>query len=233
LLEKRGFVDVSKNIKTKKNILTKEEKQALKEEKIDNLNIDSNAVEKINVYLNIPDAQIKDYAELFIDQNKLTDHLNWRTYAHNNDANDMCDYSEDEDKPETITTPQAIKNRIKGKKDFNLQRVQTADFKLYFLCKFREALGLKNVKTTDFYDIEPKHPIDEKIVERLQNEYKSVFKTRAKELDFKKISCVNKHMMLMHYNLYLAKILSIRSEETGRAKIGKKRIHILLNTLLT
>ncbi len=44
LLEKRGFVDTSKNIKTKKNMLTKEEKQALKEEKLAKFDIYSERV---------------------------------------------------------------------------------------------------------------------------------------------------------------------------------------------
>ena len=221
LLEKRGFIDTSKNIKTKKNTLTKEEKQALKEEKIEHLDAESNSVEKINEYLQIPKGLIKAYSDLFIDQNKLTDHLNWRTYAHNYEANDMCDYSADEEKPEIITTPQSIKNRITRKQDFNLQRVQTSDYKLLFLLKFRDALGLRNVYTTDFYNIEPVHPVDDTIVVKLQNEYKSVFKTRAKELDFKKMSCVNKHMMLMHKSLFGENI--INSEEIRR-QVGTKSI---------
>ena len=85
------------------------------------------------------------------------------------------------------------------------------------------------MKTTDFYDIEPKHPIDEKIVERLQNEYKSVFKTRAKELDFKKTSCVNKHMMLMHKALFGENI--INSEETGKVKVGNKWVRVYRYTI--
>ena len=85
------------------------------------------------------------------------------------------------------------------------------------------------MKTTDFYDIEPKHPIDEKIVERLQNEYKSVFKTRAKELDFKKTSCVNKHMMLMHKALFGENI--INSEETGKVKLGNKWARVYRYTI--
>ena len=40
LLQKRGFVDVSKNIKTKKNSLSKEEKQAIRDEKIEKLQFD-------------------------------------------------------------------------------------------------------------------------------------------------------------------------------------------------
>ena len=79
LLQNRGFIDVSKNIKTKKNSLSKEEKQAIRDEKIEKLEFDNSNVEKINEYLQIPKNHIKDFAELFIDQNKLTDHLNWKT----------------------------------------------------------------------------------------------------------------------------------------------------------
>jgi hypothetical protein len=226
LLQKRGFVDVSKNIKTKKNSLSKDEKQAMRDEKIEKLQFDNSNVEKINEYLQIPEKHLKTFAELFIDQNKLTDHLNWRTYAHNHTANDMCDYTGDEYAPETITTPQAIKDKLFYNDDFSCQKVKSAGSKMLYLLKFREALGLKNVHSTDFYDIEPKKDIDEMEIKKLENEYKIIFKTRAKELDFSKRYCVNKHMMLMHKNLFGENI--INSEEIGR---GKKRTRLYKYTI--
>jgi len=226
LLQNRGFIDVSKNIKTKKNSLSKEEKQALKEEKIENLDFENSNVEKINEYLQIPKPFFKAYAELFIDQNKLTDHLNWRTYAHNYDANDMIDYTGEEDIPEIITTPQAIKNRLLNKDDFLCQMVKSAESKMLYLLEFRKALGLSNVYSTDFYDIEPKKDIDEKDIKQLEKDYIVIFKTRAKEIDFSKRYCVNKHMMIMHKNLFGENI--IHSEESGR---GKKRTRLYKYTI--
>jgi len=226
LLQNRGFIDVSKNIKTKKNSLSKEEKQALKEEKIEKLEFDNSNVEKINEYLQIPKPFFKAYAELFIDQNKLTDHLNWRTYAHNYDANDMIDYTGEEDVPEIITTPQAIKNRLLNKDDFLCQMVKSAESKMLYLLEFRKALGLRNVYSTYFYEIEPKKDIDEKDIKQLEKDYKVIFKTRAKEIDFSKRYCVNKHMMIMHKNLFGENI--IHSEESGR---GKKRTRLYKYTI--
>ena len=52
------------------------------------------------------------------------------------------------------------------------------------------------------------------------------FKTRAKEIDFSKRYCVNKHMMIMHKNLFGENI--INSEEIGR---GKKRTRLYKYTI--
>ena len=213
LLEKRGFVDASKNIKTKKNTLTKEEKQALKEEKIEKLDITSQDVEKKNEYLEIPEDKIKQYAELFIDQNKLQDHFNWRRFAHNLEGDVKKD----------------IQNILAKANEFNVQKTHSNNYKILFLLNFRESVGLENKETADFYDIEPKHPIDEKIVDTLQKEYCLTFKTRAKEIDFKKLSCVNKHMMIMHKNLFGENI--VNSEETGRVKVGNKRVKVYKYTI--
>ena len=134
----------------------------MREEKIQKIKFDDDNVQKINEYLQIPEKHLKDFAELFIDQNKLTDHLNWRTYAHNYDANDMIDYTGEEDIPEIITTPQAIKQRLLSKDDFLCQMVKSAESKMLYLLEFRKALGLRNVYSTDFFDIEPKNDIGSK-----------------------------------------------------------------------
>ena len=127
---------------------------------------------------------------------------------------------------EIITTPQAIKQRLLSKDDFFSQIVKSAESRMLYLLKFRQALGLKSVHSTDFYDIEPKKDIDETDIKKLENEYKIVFKTRAKEIDFSKRYCVNKHMMIMHKNLFGENI--IHSEEVGR---GKKRTRLYKYTI--
>jgi hypothetical protein len=53
-----------------------------------------------------------------------------------------------------------------------------------------------------FYDIEPKKDIDVKDIKKFEKDYKIVFKTRAKEIDFSNRYFVNKHMMIMHKNLF-------------------------------
>jgi hypothetical protein len=138
----------------------------------------------------------------------------------------MIDYTGEEDIPEIITTPQAIKIRLLNKDDFLCQMVKSAESKMLYLLEFRKALGLKNVHSTDFYDIEPKKDIDEKDIKQLQKDYKVIFKTRAKEIDFSKRYCVNKHMMIMHKNLFGENI--IHSEESGR---GKKRTRLYKYTI--
>ena len=55
-------------------------------EKLEKFDIYSERVQKINEYLQIPTPYIKDYADLYIDQNKLDDHFNWRKFAHNSDT---------------------------------------------------------------------------------------------------------------------------------------------------
>jgi len=97
------------------------------------------------------------------------------------------------------------------------------------LAKFRRAIGLKNNILPDFHDIEIKHPIDEKEVETLQKEYCIVFKTRAIDIDFKKNSCINKHMMLMHKHLFGENI--INTEIIGKYKVGNKRSNLYKYTI--
>ena len=213
LLEKRGFVDTSKNIKTKKNMLTKEEKQALKEEKLEKFDIFSERVQKINEYLQIPTPYIKDYADLYIDQNKLDDHFNWRKYAHNNGEGGEED----------------IKDNMIQIDEFNVQKTHSKYYKMLYLYKFRKAIGLNNNKVTDFYDIKIKHSIDEKNIEKLQKEYCCAFKTRAIDIDFKKDSCINKHMMLMHKHLFGDNI--INTKILGKFKVGNKRANIYEYTI--
>ena len=213
LLEKRGFIDTSKNIKTKKNTLSKEEKESLKEEKIEKLNINSEVVQKINKYLQIPTEYIKDYAELFIDQNKLDDHFNWRKFAHNSDTD----------------AAQDLKDNMIQIDEFNVQKTHSKQYKMMFLYKFRKSIGLNNDHVTDFYDIKIKHSIDEKNIEKLQKEYCCAFKTRAKDIDFKKDSCINKHMMLMHKQLFGENIIT--TEILGKYKIGNKRSNIYKYTI--
>lgn len=214
LLEKRGFIDSSKNIKTQKITLTKEEKQALKEEKLEKFDSKSERVQKINEYLQIPPELINDYADLIDDQNKLDDHFNWRKFAH---------HQGDE------TLEESLDNELKVKNEFNVQKTTTKVYKLKYLAKFRKAIGLKNSSLPDFHDIEIKHPIDEKEVDKLQKEYCMVFKTRAKDIDFKKNSCINKHMMLMHKHLFGENI--INTEIIGKYKVGNKRSNLYKYTI--
>ena len=194
-------------------MLTKEEKQALKEEKLEKFDIYSERVQKINEYLQIPTPYIKDYADLYIDQNKLDDHFNWRKYAHNDGEGGE----------------QEIKENMIQIDEFNVQKTHSKYYKMLYLYKFRKAIGLNNNIVTDFYDIAIKQPIDEKIIDKLQKEYCIVFKTRAKDIDFKKNSCINKHMMIMHKHLFGENIIT--TEEVGRFKVEKKRVKMYKYTI--
>ena len=63
-------------------------------------------------------------------------------------------------------------------------------------------------------------------IKKLEKRYEIVFKTRAKKIDFSNRHCVNKHMMIMHKNLFGENI--IHSEESGR---GKKRTRLYKYTI--
>ena len=99
-----------------------------------------------------------------------------------------------------------------------------------FLYKFRKSIGLNNDTVSDFYDIKIKHSIDENNIEKLQKEYCCAFKTRAKDIDFKKDSCINKHMMLMHKNLFGENIIT--TEILGKYKIGNTKNIVFIRVSL-
>ena len=165
------------------------------------------------MYLQIPTDYMRDYAELYADQNKLDDHFYWRKYAHTDGEGGEQD----------------VKEYLIQLDEFNVQKTHSKKYKMMYLYKFRKAIGLKNNKVSDFYDIAIKHPIDEKEIEKLQKEYCNVFKTRATDIDFKKDSCINKHMMLMHKHLFGENI--INTEIIGKYKIGNKRSNLYKYTI--
>jgi hypothetical protein len=162
----------------------------------------------------LPEELINDYAELIDDQNKLDDHFNWRKFAHHQGDGSL---------------EESLDNELKIKNEFNVQKTTTKGYKLKYLAKFRKAIGLKNNILPDFHDIEIKHPIDENEVKKLQDEYCIVFKTRAIDIDFKKNSCINKHMMLMHKHLFGDNI--INTEIIGKFKVGNKRSNLYKYTI--
>jgi hypothetical protein len=102
-----------------------------------NIAFESDRCRKINEYLDIPHELLNEYAELFVDQNKLSDHFNWRHYAHNYMADGDSFFNKGKHK--IVVSPQdAIDCQISKLDDFNVQKVQSIDYKLKFLFKFRE-----------------------------------------------------------------------------------------------
>ena len=52
---------------------------------------------------------------------------------------------------------------------------------------------------------------------------------KAKDIDFKKNSCINKHMMLMHKHLFGENIIT--TEIIGKYKVGTKRSNLYKYTI--
>lgn len=164
LLKERGFKEIKNTVgKTQIKDVNSLEKESRKKE-INNFDIEKPKYKKINEMLKIPDNQIENYCDLFVNSNSLQHYFNITSYLLKND--------------------ELINSKLEHKEEFNVMKVQTSDFKIYLLQKFMMACGCENK-----FDINPKKKLNENDSNAWFEKLDKSFRFRMKEkVDLKEIN---------------------------------------------
>ena len=143
-------------------------------DKLDNLEFYK---DQINKYLNIPEDKINDYGDILIDKFKLMNHFNIRKAFFKFDTADdikLTIQQNDNDYPVNIT--------------------HSSNTKIYFLKTLLEK--------TEADGIQPTKALESKEAKDLYNKFNTVFRVRAKKLDFTKLNDINKTLNRIYKELF-------------------------------
>jgi len=158
ILSSRGFLlNEYEGSYTKLN--HKEAKEQIHQQKLDNFNLDSIHIKKLNEYLKIPLDQIEEYKELFIDQSYRTKHIN------------VCRFFFQDTKH--------LMDNLKERRDFDIIKCHDSSLKLKVLESMLKSIGYGKLDIGDFV------PSNKKIIgyEKIQDIYHKHFRIRVKKLD--------------------------------------------------
>jgi hypothetical protein len=158
LLNDRGFI-LNNNLynTNKKDISTL--LNNLKQIKLDNFDKNNKYVIKINKYLKIPDNEIENYKEYFIDDNLLKNHFNICKLLYN---------SIDE-----------LKDNLNNKDEFNSKKTINNNMKIIYIHKILNTL---NCKYNELFNIDINITTDMR--NKLFDEYNIIFRNRNKKKNF-------------------------------------------------
>lgn len=126
----------------------KEIKETIKEKQLDNFDIESLNVKKINKYLDLDDGDIEKYKEYFINKGKLCNLFNYNKFFRQDDKH--------------------LFMKAINKGEFDVINAKSSSRKLVLLDKMIETLGLTRTNLT--YDIQKKE-----LSKDLTNEYRTVY----------------------------------------------------------
>ena len=132
LLKQRGFIDENKKGLT----LTENKKQInkeLKEERLEKFTINADFVKNLNKYLRIPNNEIEDYKEIFIDNFKLFEHFSI--------SNLLFKDSKD------------IFNSVQSRLDFNINKLSAVKNKILIIKNILKKYNV-NIHNLDFTSID-------------------------------------------------------------------------------
>tara|TARA_R110000772_G_scaffold238270_1_gene350288 strand:- start:300 stop:1247 length:948 start_codon:yes stop_codon:yes gene_type:complete len=153
LLNHKGFVVCDNHNKVNKiNKYLKE----YKEYKYDSFDPTSDHVKKLNKYFNIPDDQLDNYKEIFLDSHKKNEHFRFINYEN------LCS--------------ELLHEKINTTKDYEVNKIKSNDGKLYLLLEFQNKY---NIKFTD--GIMNYNTVDEQTSNTLNKYYNDAFRNRSKK----------------------------------------------------
>ena len=126
ILNTRGF-DINYEIQLTReetNKLSKDAKEQLKQEEIDNFNIEDDKHQKLNKILRIPEDKVEEYKDMFINQYSLQAHFNYSMFF-------FKDTSE-------------IQERIRDVREFDIKKMSNSKSKVLFLDRLEKVLNIKD-----------------------------------------------------------------------------------------
>ena len=182
LMKDRGFVvnhdNFLKSDFSKSQKLIKENKERLIEE----VSAELEYVKRKNEYIGLPDDEIENYKEIFVDTQFIARFTTARKYlfekfgeAYEPETGDWENIYENEIIAD-LEKIKALKGKIQESNEFNIKKIHTTSNRLVYLDKLREAIGQKDkFKINDF------NVLDEQQALAFMSEYRATFNYRGKE----------------------------------------------------
>lgn len=179
LLNERGFIDKTEFKQTD----AKEVRKKLKEDKerqIELVNKDLQFVKEMNEYINLPEDEIINHKEIFLDRNFIHRFVNARhflfeEYGEKYDGVKKEWIQDIKDDFERLTAHKSyMKNKIFEKQEFNLKKIKSSENQLIFLDKIKEELGVP-----ERMKIEGIKTMNEEKAKLFLEEYKATFSDKS------------------------------------------------------
>jgi hypothetical protein len=197
LIIQRGFKYNYVKKETKYDVLEqKKDKKELREEKLENFDININRYKKINEILKVPIDEVDDYKEYFIDSYLLLNHFYITKFVK--------------------YTDRAIKDELNNKDEFNINKINSVDNKIKFL-KLLKRLTYNN----DIYTIDSQPPMM-KDLQYLNEEYKIIC-DRKNNIDFNIPYECNKIQYKLYTDIF-EDIGFLNVADNKKVKVNKKVI---------
>jgi len=193
LLKKRGFSLKQSFAKTNTKEMKALEKE-LKQDKLDNFDPRNEKVIAINEILQIPDENIEDYKEFFLDPNLLQKHWN---------ISKMITHTAEE-----------ITDRLEDVGEFNAKKARSVNMKLIYLKELKEKLGIGEDSITVSRVIENDTDRNNMFLK-----YKTIFRTRDNKLTFDTVADQQKYIVKMYDNLFGSKMITKCQTTVNKKKI--------------
>lgn len=186
IMKNRGFIinDDRKNIflcdsNTGKSDNRKEILQEIKNEKLENFNIESFKVNNLNEYLNIPVDKISDYADIFIDNNKFNEHMNISNYFFKHNYDNIIN--------------------LDSKNDFDIKKCDDVKIKMKLL---DDMLSKLNLNKNNIHTFKPSNDFKIDNHEELQKKYINLFRCRGDNIDFSKDTHLYRYSCIIINDLF-------------------------------
>jgi hypothetical protein len=182
LLIKRGFIIKTNNNKTNKKELKKliNDLNQVNEE---NFNINHPQVIKINKILKIPEEEIENYKEYFLNDNLLKYHFKLCNYLNNNIDD--------------------LNNKLLNNEDFNSKKTISKFMKIRYLKQLHKKL---NSEDNNIFDKEYNLTQDDR--EKLFNNYNIIFRNRNKNKNFNNDNDFKYYISKIYKNLFGSEVLN-------------------------
>ena len=173
----------------------------IKAEKIENFDIKTEFNQRINEILKIPEEKAHEYAEYFIDNDKLLKHFNISKYLTSN--------------------KDTLLENLEDTEEFNTKKIRTCKSKILYLFKLRVKLGLKGLK-----DIKVNKIIDdEKERKEYFKEYNTIFRNRSKNATFDTLEGQQQYLIKIYDNIFGNNFVEKIRTQKNKKKIKSYRIN--------
>ena len=175
LKTERGFIEETKIAQScvkKTNELLKIDKERM----INLINKDMPFVMKMNEYIGLPEEEIENYKEIFMDRNFIGRFIGLRRYvlddyeSHYDTEQKQWIQQYTSDLERWNTQNQDMKSEIFKKEEFNVNKIKTLQSKMIFLERLREAVESKNR-----FQLKNVKVMNEDKAKKFYDEYKSTF----------------------------------------------------------
>lgn len=206
IIKERGFKVSNCVFQSNTKQLTKAQKES-KELRANKLHKDLPFVKELNEkYYGLPDDKIKEFADIFLKSNYLTQFLNCRSYfydkygtEYNPETKEWDDQFTGKELLRLINQKKKMKEKIQNNDEFNIKKIKTSQNKMIFIDKVRRECGARNRFTIKGFK-----PMKEEKAKEYWEEYKKTFSTKSKseENPFLTEHGIQKTMCMMYKNVF-------------------------------